>query len=175
METNFIEGLLNCDRSLVRFLEKTGLRDCISPDHVGYKCSSTEEYEAIKSSLLLMAELENETVISGRRIAYFKLGCSIAISTEAGAIEYVELQDQKPDNSQTSRFDHLEIVPKGINHSDLIDRIETLGYTVAIDDKSHHTTWRIVAPDQSTNDGPILKISIGRLIEKIREEELSSK
>ncbi len=78
----------------------------IEPDHICYRCGSHESYERIKA---LFPPAADESLISGRMIAYFHL--SRWVDTMLGPINYLELQDQKPDHSQVEGFNHIEAYP----------------------------------------------------------------
>jgi hypothetical protein len=82
-------------------------------------------------------------------------------------VKFVELSDQKPDLSQKSGFDHIEIVPRGLSYEELVQKIRDTGSLLEEVKRPHHTTH-----DLTLESGFGVKLSHGPLIEKIRNEEM---
>ena len=106
-----------------------------------------------------------QSIISKRRIAIVKF--VVPIQTALGAIWFLELSDQKPDGSQTSGFDHIEIYPKAGSMEDLADGLNSKGFVLEKIERPHHTTF----------DGFIMgdfkvRLEPEALVEKIKREEM---
>ena len=132
-------------------------------DHICYKCSSREEYEAIRLMLEEQGASFWQSYISGRRIAVVQLPNEFC--THWGPIRYLELADQKPDLSQESGWDHIEIMAS--NYTEAIKRVEELGEEVQEKVRPHHTTHQIVLPNKFR-----FVFTREMLIDKIRNEEI---
>ncbi|MFA6018455.1 MAG: VOC family protein [Patescibacteria group bacterium] len=76
-------------------------------DHICYKCADSTEFEAIRKMFEFESAFIYQSIVSKRRIALIKF--LVPIKTALGSIDLLELSDQKPDNSQTSGFDHIEM------------------------------------------------------------------
>jgi predicted metalloenzyme YecM len=137
----------------------------VSLDHVCYKCSSNEEYENIRRMFEYEDIFVYQSIISKRRIAYIGLGESL--QSIFGAVNYLELSDQKPDNSQESKCDHVEPLPININYKEMVELFEKHSLKTEISNKPHHQTYDIILPC-----GVKLKLSRCPLIDKIYEDEL---
>lgn len=133
-------------------------------DHICYKCSSSEEFESMRELLESHSLFMYQSIISQRRIAVIKLLRSI--SSALGDIWYLELADQKPDGSQTSGFDHIEIYPTDSLDA-LVISLETQGIELKKVARPHHTTFDIAI-------GGNFKVRLEQelLIEKIKREEM---
>ncbi len=148
-----------------QFAEKHALKECAEVDHICYKCGGKEEFEAERAMLEKESNFVFQSMISDRRIAVIRL--KEGLDTALGAVRFVELSDQKPDGSQLSGFDHIEIVPKGISYDELVKKIKDGGEEVTEVKRPHHTTH-----DLNIGGWFGVKISHGSLIEKIRSEEM---
>lgn len=80
--------------------------------HVGMNCGSTQEYEHIINILWEEKKIisQNTSWINGRRISVVKFDTLTANDT---GFRYLEICDQKPDMSQKTLIDHVEIAYKG--------------------------------------------------------------
>ncbi len=137
----------------------------ITPDHFGYKCSSSEEFEQMRKLLEHNSAFIYQSIISKRRIAIIKL--KDPIKTNFGHLFFFELSDQKPDGSQRSGFDHLEFFPKDGSEQDLIKYLEIKNIQIKKVERPHHTTH-----DIALSDNFIVRIESRSLIEKIIGEEI---
>lgn len=133
-------------------------------DHICYKCSTTDEFEMIRSWFEYQDKFVHQSIISKRRIAY--IGFSTPLKSNIGDVWYLELSDQKPDNSQISKVDHIEIISDILNYDDLKAHIEKYDIDLLKDAKPHHTTYNFMADDME------VKLSTERLSKKIGEEEM---
>lgn len=134
-------------------------------DHICYKCSNTQEFEQLRALLETSAGFLYQSIISQRRIAIIEL--PEPLTTVLGDIWYLELSDQKPDQSQTSGFDHIEIFPVQGTVGELAMCLERQGMHLE----------RIVRPHHTTIDGWIekpfkIRLEDERLVEKIKREEM---
>ncbi|OGZ43829.1 MAG: hypothetical protein A2719_02585 [Candidatus Ryanbacteria bacterium RIFCSPHIGHO2_01_FULL_45_22] len=152
--------------------------DLASPDHVSYKCGSSESFEAMRRLLEgeYVSDYVHQSCIAGRRIAYFRLHSALchALHAPFGPISFVELADQKPDGSQQDGFDHIEIYPRKSNkpyevitYQKLVSEVLGLfpGSRVHYVGQFHRTTWDVLF-----ENGAILRLTQGPLIEKIKRE-----
>lgn len=89
------------------------------------------------------------------------------VKTIVGELRYIELSDQKPDNSQKDCIDHLEVVPAGISYEELISDLQKTGVMLKEIIRPHHATYDVVLPS-----GFIVKISREMLVDKIKREEM---
>ncbi len=134
-------------------------------DHLGYKCADAVEFEKLRALFEYESAFIYQSIISARRIAVIKL--SRAISTALGEITTLELSDQKPDGSQRSGFDHIEIFPTE-------GTVEALGKSLATKNihfektvRPHHTTY-----DTTLDNGFKVRLESEPLIEKIKRQEM---
>src|SRR3990167_529826 len=108
-------------------------------DHLCFKCESANEFEKRRSWFEGESSFIYQSLIADRRIAIIKL--LKPLSTKLGDIWYVELSDQKPDGSQQSGFDHIEIYPKKGRIEDLRAFLESKGMMLQKIVRPHHTTY----------------------------------
>lgn len=141
------------------------LSDKIIPDHFGYKCFSSEEFEQMRKLLENKSTFIYQSIISKRRIAIIKL--KDPIETNCGLLLFFELSDQKPDGSQQSGFDHLEFFSKDGSEKNLIKYLENKNIQVKKVERPHHTTH-----DINLGESFIVRIEAYPLIEKIVREEI---
>ncbi len=135
-----------------------------SPDHLCYKCGSHESFEAMRAMFEWASEYTHQTIISGRRIAYIKL--KQPIETVLGQIWFIELSDQKPDNSQVDSYDHIEVYGTQITYDEMVAHLEHEGANVVKVERPHHTVHNIDI------GGFTFSCTRGPLIEKIKNEEM---
>jgi predicted metalloenzyme YecM len=150
------------------FTRRYSLQYRIRADHIGYKCGSLQEFEATRIYFESRSDFIYQSIISERRIAIIKL--AQPISTCCGSISYLELSDQKPDQSQHSGFDHIEFFPISGTPEELSLYLLTLGVDVKKVDRPHHKTY-----DITRTPGFKLRIEEGPLIDKIVNSEIRKK
>ncbi len=148
-----------------RFCSDHNLLGKINADHIGLKCSSSELYEKQRSFFEFQGKFVYQSIISKRRISI--IGLLDVINTEVGELRYLELSDQKPDNSQKDYIDHLEVVPIGMTYNELLLLLQSSGVVFKEIVRSHHTTHDTVLPS-----GFIIRLSHEMLIDKIKREEM---
>ena len=137
-------------------------------DHVSYKCSSHEMFEAMRRILEKegVSNWVHQAPVAGRPIAYFRLHASLP--SPFGDVFYVELADQKPDHSQRDGFDHMEIYPKqGVLYDLLVTEAIGAFPNIRKVERPHHTTW-----DALLEGGVMLRLTSEPLVEKIKREEM---
>ncbi len=146
------------------FAAKHSLNGRARPDHICYKCGSKESFEEIRKMFESESEYIYQSVISKRRIAIirFKKG----IETSLGAINFLELSDQKPDNSQHDGFDHIEAYAVGRTYEEMVKEFEVTEAVVKVE-RPHHTTH-----DIDIGGGFLYRCTQGLLIEKIKSLEM---
>jgi hypothetical protein len=84
-----------------------------------------------------------------------------------GDIWFLELSDQKPDGSQKSGFDHIEIYPTTGTVQDLANDLESKGVQLRKVERPHHTTI-----DGHLPGGFLIRLEPEALIEKIKTTEM---
>lgn len=134
-------------------------------DHIGYKCSSTEEFEALRALLEPACDFTYQSFISGRRIALCRF--KPTMKTVLGDISLLELSDQKPDGSQVSGFDHVEIYPSAGTMEALAAVCEKQGSPFTVTIRPHHTTY-----DRKLTPKFGIRIEPEPLLKKIVYEEI---
>lgn len=147
------------------FVEKSDVKDVALPDHICFKCGDAETFENIRSLLEKDAAFLHQANISGRRIAMIKL--TKPFMTSLGEITVLELSDQKPNNSQTTTFDHIEIYPKDIFFDVLVEKIEASDVSLKKVERPHHTTYDIQIGDRYN-----VKLTKEPIFEKIKRDEM---
>jgi len=134
-----------------------------APDHVCYKCSGRKEFELIRSWFEEHGVFVYQAQISGRPIATIQLKKPFV--SQWGEIHTLELSDQKPDGSQTSQWDHIEVKHINDDYNGLVAGATNYGLDVILKERPHHTTHEVKL------GGSIkLVFTRERLIEKIKEE-----
>lgn len=146
------------------FVEKHNLIGRAGADHICYKCGSSQEFEEIRKLFESESFYIHQAIISKRRIAYIKL--KQGVQSALGKIKFLELSDQKPDSSQTSRFDHIEIFAVSRAYGEMVLEFEKTEVVVRIE-RPHHSTH-----DIETTNGFIIRCTEGSLAEKIAKEEM---
>ncbi len=148
------------------FFKKHNLTGLALADHLCYKCSSAEEFERVRASLEHASDYIHQAMISDRRIAYIKL--STPVPTTLGEVHFLELSDQKPDGSQKSGFDHIELYPTGdATYESLLEQLRKKDEHIIHVERPHHTTDDVVLPS-----GLLVRFEPEPLIEKIKRTEL---
>ena len=141
------------------------LRWVAQADHLCYKCGSHEEFEHLRRLFETECQFLYQSMISNRLIAIIKL--PRAIPTLLGEIWFLELSDQKPDASQTSRFDHVEIYSKNKLAEWLADHASTIGIVTKRIVRPHHTTY-----DIPIDGGFLVRFEDEPLVDKIKRDEM---
>lgn len=134
-------------------------------DHICYKCESSLEFEQMRAMFEGESTFIYQSIISGRRIAI--VAFKKPIVTALGEIWYLELSDQKPDGSQVSGFDHIEIYPVEGTMDELAAQIEASGFALEKVERPHHTTY-----DGRLGDHSKVRLEPEALITKIKSEEM---
>ena len=106
-----------------------------------------------------------QSIIAGRRIAL--VGLSRPLATKLGDIRFLELSDQKPDGSQTSGFDHIELFPTSGTLEALVEAFAATGISFEKTVRPHHTTY-----DLAIGDGFKVRLEAEPLVDKIKNEEM---
>jgi predicted metalloenzyme YecM len=146
------------------FAETHGLVGKTAPDHLCFKCGSHESFEAMRAMFEQAGKYIYQAFISGRRITYVKL--KQPISTVLGDIWFIELSDQKPDNSQKDSYDHIEVYGTQMTYEEMVAHLEESGAPVVKVERPHHTTHNIDIGNFT------FSCTQGPLIEKIKNEEM---
>jgi len=136
------------------------------PDHLCYKCGSRTSFERLRKMFEDAGCWMFESRISDRTIAYIRLNFEIPMTTGLGEIRYLELCDQKPDRSQRSGFDHVEVYATAMSYEEMV---EELAQTEQVVEKKrpHHSTH-----DIDVGNGFLFRATHGPLVEKIKNEEM---
>ncbi len=135
-------------------------------DHICYKCSSNEEFETLRSIFEHESQFVYQSIISKRRIAVIKF--LQPLKSSLGDIWYLELSDQKPDGSQTSGFDHIEVYPIEGSMDALADALASQGVAMEKITRPHHTTYDIFIEGEFK-----VRIEPEKLLLKIQREEMT--
>lgn len=146
------------------FAVKHNLGGRAEADHICYKCESKESFENMRQMFESESEYIYQSIISKRRIAVvrFKQG----IKTTLGTINFLELSDQKPDNSQREGFDHIEVYAIGQSYDNMVKEFETSEKVTKVE-RIHYTTH-----DIDIGGGFLFRCTQGPLIEKIKSSEM---
>jgi predicted metalloenzyme YecM len=153
------------ERALLRFqVWAEPFAETAQADHVCFKCASSGEYEAIRRLFEPESVFVYQSIISKRRIAVIKFLRPLA--SVLGDIWFLELSDQKPDQSQVSGFDHVEIYPRQGSVERLATQLEATGVRFEKVVRPHHTTF-----DADIGEGFRVRLEEERLVEKISREE----
>ncbi len=147
------------------FIKKYSLKKFAVPDHICYKCSSSENFESMRKLFESESEFIYQSIISKRRIAYIKF--KKPIETDLGPIWFLELSDQKPDGSQKDIFDHIEMYSPKLSYENFAMKLQKAGVKMIEVQKPHHTTYEI-----QLSSGFEVKITPELLLEKIKREEI---
>lgn len=140
-------------------------RPTAAADHFCFKCGTMEEFERMRRMCEASSRYIYQSIISERRIAIIRF--HEPIETALGKLFFLELSDQKPDGSQTSRFEHIEIYPT-------YGTAEELAASLTLDEivfrpagRAHHTTY-----DAQIAPACEVRIEPEPLIEKIMRDEI---
>ena len=148
------------------FATEHALAGIARADHVGYKCDTRKMYEELREMLEPESAFVYQSYISGRRIAVIKL--NQPFETALGPVSTLELNDQKPDNSQRRGFDHVEVYPVSTSYETLVEKLRVQGAELEEVVRPHHTTYDIAL------GGPFkLKLTREPLVEKIKRDEMT--
>ncbi len=150
--------------SVNNFFEKQSLKDLVQADHLGYKCATHEEFEILRKIFEFNSLYIYQSIIVERRIAIIRL--QKPLQTSCGDMYYLELSDQKPDNSFVRGFEHVEVYPQNGNIDELVKFLQEKNISIEKTEKPHHTTWDFFV------EGFKVRIEAGPLIEKIKREEM---
>ena len=134
-------------------------------DHICYKCWSSQEFEQMRAMFEGESKFIYQSIISERRIAI--VAFKKPIVTALGEIWHLELSDQKPDGSQVSGFDHIEIYPVEGTMDELAAQIEASGFALEKVERPHHTTY-----DGRLGEHFKVRLEPEALITKIKAEEM---
>lgn len=145
------------------FVTKYSLQDFVSVDHICFKCDSGESFEEWRKVFEREGKNLYQAIISKRRIATITF--KNPINTLAGQINYLELSDQKPDNSQTEGFDHIEFYPKSKSLEEVLEIFESREVSFIKDVKPHITQYIIEVGKYN------FRLASERLVDKIKKEE----
>lgn len=162
---DFYTGAQSLVAKFDAFAAKHTLHSIARADHLCYKCGSAEEFERIRAIFEQESEYLHQAIISKRRIAYIKL--KKGVETALGSVLFLELSDQKPDNSQQGGFDHIEVYPTAMSYEEMVARLQSVEEVVKVE-RPHHTTH-----DINMGEGFLFRCTHGPLIEKIKESEMS--
>ncbi len=135
-------------------------------DHLCYKCVDADEFQAIRALFEHESLFVYQFIISKRRIAIIKF--LQPLKTALGDVWFLELSDQKPDRSQASGFDHLEIYPRAGSMEELATTLAAKGMALENIGRAHHETF-----DGIIAGGFKIRLEPNALLEKIKETELS--
>lgn len=147
------------------FAERHQLVPKAQADHICYKCDSSATFETIRALFERESGYIYQSLISKRRIAVIRLPSPI--ETVLGPIHFLELSDQKPDNSQDNRFDHIEVYPLTLSYETMVQELALTEKVVQVD-RPHHSTH-----DIDIQDGFFFRCTREPLIEKIKREEMN--
>jgi len=147
------------------FCQEQGLIGLVQADRVSMKCSSSDIYEARRKEMEDKSTFIFQSMIAGRRAAL--IGLKEMIKTTVGDIAYLEVSDQKPDNSQIDRIDHVGLVPITVSYEELLEKLRTQHIDVKEVVRPHQTTHDITLPT-----GFIIRLSKEFLVDKIKREEM---
>ncbi len=134
-------------------------------DHLCYKCGDAAEFEHIRALFEKESVFVYQSIISARRIAIIRFPHVLA--TVLGDITHLELADQKPDGSQISGFDHIEIYPTQTSVEELAGTLEKQGVSFEKVVRPHHTTY-----DAGIRDAFKVRLEAEALVEKIKMTEM---
>ena len=163
IEQFYLEGKMVLEKLDV-FFGEVGLVGLVRADHICFKCESSDEFENMRKIFEQNSAYLFQSIISARRISVIKF--VQPLETIVGEICMLELSDQKPDGSQKSEFDHIEVYPVGKSVEEIVKFLEQKGIVVEKEAKPHHTTWDFFV------DGFRVRIEECPLMEKIKREEI---
>lgn len=147
------------------FAQEHGLASRAAADHICYKCGSSARFEELRRSFETDSAFVYQSIIAKRRIALIRF--RDPVETALGPITLLELSDQKPDNSQTDGFDHIEIYPTQGSTDDLVAHLQSRGVAMETVVRPHHTTHDIRLPGNF-----LVRIEDEPLLTKVKREEM---
>ncbi len=147
-----------------QFAQRHGLEGLAQADHICYKCDSAASFEALRDLFEQNSDYIYQSIISKRRISIIKL--KQGIETVLGTIYFLELSDQKPDQSQVDGFDHIEVYGVAISYDDLVATLAKSEKVIKVE-RPHHTTH-----DVEIKDGFLFRCTQEPLVEKIKRDEM---
>lgn len=147
------------------FVEKHSLIGRVLPDHICYKCGSTESFENIRKLFEGKSKYIYQSIISKRRIAIIRF--ETGIETKLGTINFLELSDQKPESSQQEGFEHIEAYPVAGTYDELVSEFEATEEVLKVE-RPHHTTH-----DIDIGEGFLFRCTKELVIEKIKRSEMT--
>ena len=77
-------------------------------DHIGYQCSSNDDYDVLKPEVEKIAKLASENIVGGRRVGIFQLNSPI--SYKERSIPAIEIIAPKEGQVCPSALEHAEFV-----------------------------------------------------------------
>ncbi len=146
------------------FAEKHALSGRARADHICYKCESGDSFEKMRRLFEDESNYIYQAIISKRRIALIRL--ARGIDTSLGTINFLELSDQKPDNSQVEGFDHIEAYPVLWSYEEMVVELKKTETVIRVE-RPHHTT-----DDIDIGGGFLFRCTEGPLVEKIKNSEM---
>lgn len=163
-----VSSLTNLARPLVAqfntFCQENDLMGAVETDLICIRCSDSEIYEARRRDAESRSVYIYQSMVSGRRVSLIKL--TDTIPTIAGTIEYLELCDQKPDNSQDDRISHVTIVPVTLSYEEIVEKLRGNGVEVNETVRPHYRSADIKLPSGFT-----IRIASEFLVDTIKREE----
>lgn len=145
------------------FIFENNLADLLVVDHVCYKCESEKSFEEWRKVFEQNSKNIYQAIISKRRIAMITM--AVPLISTVGEIKYLELSDQKPDNSQAEGFDHIEFFPKNKSIEELLQIFDEKNIVYEKDVKPHITQYIINAGQYN------FRLAKEKVIDKIKREE----
>lgn len=147
------------------FCEENGLMGLVQADLICVRCSASDIYEARRRDFEIDGQYLYQSIVSDRRVSFIKL--KETLPTDVGNIEYVELCDQKPDNSQDDRISHITLVPLSLSYEEIIAKLKEKGTEVVETVRPHYTSADVTLPSGFT-----IRFAKEFLVDKIRRDEL---
>jgi predicted metalloenzyme YecM len=150
------------------FVRAHRLAEDIRADHLCYKCGSSEEFDKLRWQFESESFFLFQSIVSERRVAIIRM--KMRVPTALGAVDLLELSDQKPDGSQVSGFDHIEAYAKkpDITSETVAGWLKKVGAAVTYQQRPHHSTY-----DVRIGEGPFkLRLEDGPLLRKIVSTEI---
>ncbi|MES2007228.1 MAG: VOC family protein [Patescibacteria group bacterium] len=145
------------------FAKKHDLVGQAQADHLCYKCGSRGTFEQLRTMFEKAGCWIYQSPITGRTIAY--VGLKRPFRTMLGDIRYLELSDQKPDFTQRTKFDHVEVYPLHRTYEDMVAELG-VSEKVVLEERPHHTTHSVDI------GGFLFRCTVGPLVDKIKATEM---
>lgn len=147
------------------FCELNALIGLIQADYMCIKCSDADIYEGRRLEYEEVSSFMYQSLVSGRRVALFRLTESIA--TKVGDIKYLMLCDQKSDGSQDDRVAYFEVVATPGNYETVVEKLKAREVPVKETVRPHFTSYDATLPTGFT-----VRIAKEAIIDKIKREEV---